>query len=398
MTVAFRFRPIVVVAAFALTVAAAVGPVSAQTSTVTCESTHGERAFCSADTSRGVTLQRQLGDAPCADNWGFDESGIWVDKGCRAEFVLGQAGEPAGSGGGDLVGTLLEALAGGTGDASSSGQRVVVCESRDGRRVTCPADTRGGVELKRQLSRAPCAGAWGYDAGQIWVDKGCRAEFLLEPVAETLTPTPAPTSTPAPEATVVCESTDGRRAFCSADTRGGVELILQLGGSPCIGRWGYDAHGIWVVDGCRARFKLPPPELAPAQEKGTVTCSSTRNRKSFCSAVTLNGVQLLRQLSETTCTGNWGWDADGIWVDRGCSAVFSTSRVQATPTPTPLPRSGSVVSCASATGERVYCPADTSTGVKLQRQLGATSCVGHWGYDAGGIWVDGGCRAEFLIR
>lgn len=396
MTDIARTRAVVLGAAWAFALAAAAGPAAAQTTTVTCESTQGERAFCSADTSRGVTLKRELGDASCTGNWGFDESGIWVDKGCRAELLLGQASEP--SAGTSLVDSLLDALSGGRGGGTSSGDSVVVCESRDNRRVTCKADTRGGVELRRQLSKASCSDAWGYTATGIWVDRGCRAEFLVKAVQEVAEATPAPTATPVPEVTLNCESKDDRRAFCSADTRGGVDLVLQLGGAPCIGRWGYDADGIWVVDGCRARFKLRPVEVAAEEEKGTVACSSKRNRRSFCSAVTLNGVQLVRQLSETSCAGNWGYDADGIWVDRGCSALFNTSRVRATPTPTPLPRSGSVVTCASATGERTSCPADTSTGVKLQRQLSTSSCVGHWGYDAGGIWVDGGCRAEFLIR
>lgn len=81
MTDIARTRAVVLGAAWAFALAAAAGPAAAQTTTVTCESTQGERAFCSADTSRGVTLKRELGDASCTGNWGFDESGIWVDKG-----------------------------------------------------------------------------------------------------------------------------------------------------------------------------------------------------------------------------------------------------------------------------------------------------------------------------
>jgi hypothetical protein len=37
-----------------------------------------------------VRLQRQLSDTRCirGDNWGVDRSGIWVDRGCSAEFVI----------------------------------------------------------------------------------------------------------------------------------------------------------------------------------------------------------------------------------------------------------------------------------------------------------------------
>jgi len=389
-------------------------PVAAQGATVVCESTQGERAFCSADTSQGVTLQRQLGDAPCKGNWGSDESGIWVANGCRGEFLLGQASGRVDAGA-NLADVLVGVLGGGQGAAPSGSQGLLACESKDNRRVTCPADTRGGVVLVRQLSKAPCAGHWGQTADAIWVDGGCRAEFVVTPVPPPppATPTPAVTPTPvrrgpivrsvqtmtptpAPEQTLVCESQDNRRAFCSADTRGGVDLRRQLGQVPCLGHWGYDSDGVWVDKGCRAEFRVQPVGSVAVAQTGTVVCSSKNNRRSFCSADTRNGVALQRELSDGACIGSWGYDEDGIWVDNGCRAEFRTTKV--TPSPTPLPGPGSVVTCESQGNQRTYCQADTRTGVKLQRQLSSSACVGHWGYDAGGIWVDSGCRAELLIR
>ena len=46
---------------------------------------------------------------------------------------------------------------------------------------------------------------------------------------------------------------------------------------------------------------------------------------------------------------------------------------------------------------RKYCPANTRGGVRLSRRFGDSECVqgSSWGYDAGGVWVDNGCRAEF---
>jgi hypothetical protein len=42
------------------------------------------------DTRRGVELYRQLSEARCryGSSWGYDRKGIWVDKGCRGEFVI----------------------------------------------------------------------------------------------------------------------------------------------------------------------------------------------------------------------------------------------------------------------------------------------------------------------
>ncbi len=56
----------------------------------------------------------------------------------------------------------------------------IYCASDDGRRNFCGVDTRGGVRLARQRSDSPCVAGrtWGFDRRGIWVDRGCRAEFL----------------------------------------------------------------------------------------------------------------------------------------------------------------------------------------------------------------------------
>lgn len=58
---------------------------------VTCASEDGRRKYCEADTHDGVRMVRQISGAPCRMNetWGFDRRGIWVDRGCRAEFQIG---------------------------------------------------------------------------------------------------------------------------------------------------------------------------------------------------------------------------------------------------------------------------------------------------------------------
>lgn len=64
----------------------------------------------------------------------------------------------------------------------ASAQGTVVCESRHGQREYCVVgDARGGVELVRQLSGAPCerGRSWGFDGRGIWVDHECKAEFRV---------------------------------------------------------------------------------------------------------------------------------------------------------------------------------------------------------------------------
>jgi hypothetical protein len=58
--------------------------------TITCSSDNGKRNYCTADTRSGVRLVRQISGSPCQEGstWGYDSRGIWVDRGCRAEFAV----------------------------------------------------------------------------------------------------------------------------------------------------------------------------------------------------------------------------------------------------------------------------------------------------------------------
>ena len=62
--------------------------------TFRCESDDGRTRHCNADTRGGVRINRQLSDSACIQgrNWGYDNSGVWVSQGCRAEFVVGAGG------------------------------------------------------------------------------------------------------------------------------------------------------------------------------------------------------------------------------------------------------------------------------------------------------------------
>jgi len=66
-------------------------PASAQT--ISCASQDIGRQYRGADTRGGVTLIRQNSNSPCSENqtWGYDGRGIWVDRGCRAEFQVGNS-------------------------------------------------------------------------------------------------------------------------------------------------------------------------------------------------------------------------------------------------------------------------------------------------------------------
>jgi hypothetical protein len=216
-------------------------PSPQSTSTIYCASDDMRRRYCSADVNGGVQLLRRRSDAPCdfGVTWGWDRRGIWVDRGCRADFQL------SGRWGGWDQGYNI------------------YCASDDMRRRTCPTDTRGGVQLVRKRSDARCdyGRTWGYDSRGIWVDRGCRADFQIggsggggwQPGGGGWNPPSSGGSR-----LVNCSSNDMRRNYCSLNTNGGVRLIRQRSDADCIyGRtWGYDRGGIWVDRGCRADFEV----------------------------------------------------------------------------------------------------------------------------------------------
>ncbi len=63
---------------------------------VRCESRDNRSRTCAIPSGRNsdIRLLRQLSDTPCIENktWGRSRAGVWVTRGCRAEFVVGRGG------------------------------------------------------------------------------------------------------------------------------------------------------------------------------------------------------------------------------------------------------------------------------------------------------------------
>ena len=214
-----------------------------QRSVISCSSDNMRRNYCAADVRAGVQLIKQRSDADCVFNrtWGYDRRGIWVDRGCRADFQVGGSGW----GGWD------------------SGYNIY-CASDDGRRNVCPTDTRGGVELIRKRSDASCefGRSWGYTPRGVWVDRGCRADFQIGRGGGPGGPGGGGGGGWQPGGggvqVVNCSSNDMGRKACPVNTNGGVRLVRQRSDADCIfsRTWGYDRRGIWVDRGCRADFEV----------------------------------------------------------------------------------------------------------------------------------------------
>jgi len=73
-------------------------------------------------------------------------------------------------------------LAATTFSSAAMADNTIRCESKDNAYRHCSIDTHGYVRLERQLSKTKCRQGrnWDYDKRGIWVDDGCRAEFVVE--------------------------------------------------------------------------------------------------------------------------------------------------------------------------------------------------------------------------
>lgn len=76
-------------------------PAVAQGPLLTCSSNDGAYHYCRADTQNRVQLTRQISGSPCQQgySWGYDYRGIWVDRGCRAQFEYGFGNGNSNNGG-----------------------------------------------------------------------------------------------------------------------------------------------------------------------------------------------------------------------------------------------------------------------------------------------------------
>ena len=61
--------------------------------TLTCASSANERQHCAANTASGILLARSVGSGACllGKTWGYDDSGVWVQDGCGAEFIVARS-------------------------------------------------------------------------------------------------------------------------------------------------------------------------------------------------------------------------------------------------------------------------------------------------------------------
>ncbi len=136
----------------------------------------------------------------------------------------------------------------------------------------------------------------------------------------------------------------------------------------------------------------------------TIRCESRDGRIERCDTGGAT-VDLVRQLSSTPCTRGrtWGTDSYGVWVSGGCRAEFRIDRYgngygNGYGSGYGNEYGNGVIRCESRDARTTRC----DTGGRyatLVRQLSSSPCQEGrtWGTDSRGVWVSGGCRAEFSI-
>lgn len=201
--------------------------------------------------------------------------------------------------------------------------------------------------------------------------------------------------------TITCESNNGGRKYCGSANPGQVTLQQQLSQASCVqgDSWGVDNQGLWVDRGCRATFNVGYYD-GGGNNGGTITCESNDGNRKYCGNVGMRSkVSLQRQLSNASCMRNesWGVDSQGLWVDRGCRAIFTVSGWNGGWNGGGN-NNGGTVTCESNDGRRKYC-GYVNGRASLQKQNSNSPCIEgqSWGVDGQGLWVDRGCRGTFYV-
>ena len=158
----------------------------------------------------------------------------------------------------------------GQGYQGQGGGQQMRCESWQYQPARCAIDARGGVALVQVIAGNCIQGqTWGFDRGSIWVGGGCRAIFASRGGGYPGGGGGYPGNGGYPgggypgggypggqPTEIVCQSWQYQPARCPIGPGRRADITQVIAGDCIPGRtWGVDRGGIWVNNGCRARFR-----------------------------------------------------------------------------------------------------------------------------------------------
>lgn len=161
---------------------------------VRCESIGSHRNFCRVDTQGRVQITRQLSNRTCIQgrNWSYNDRGIWVDGGCRAEFAVGSRhdhryGDSNGYNNTDYNRYNYHPLDTGN-DYRYSDPGHTHYVDNSGRVIHCTATVDGRTYCGDAHTHYTMGGTrdpdciegqnWGTDGRGTWVSGNCSADFI----------------------------------------------------------------------------------------------------------------------------------------------------------------------------------------------------------------------------
>jgi hypothetical protein len=250
--------------------------------------------------------------------------------------------------------------------------RVVRCESIGSRRNFCRVDTRGGVQVSRQLSRQACVRGrnWQATADGISVTGGCRAEFVVSTRYANRYETTngnyttdrygrrvygdryTQTGYAGDDGTFHCQSNGHGRTYCGLRGQH-YRLVYRSPSCQANTTFGNDAYGTWVSGTCNADFSKRPYSV----EEG------------------------------------YSGSDDGYYDNRSTSRAVEPAYGYGEDTyGAPMGSDQEVIYCQPAAYGRTYC-GDRNRTYSL-RHGGNRDCVQGetYGRDSYGTWVSGSCN------
>lgn len=215
-----------------------------------------------------------------------------------------------------VLAMLLVSVAG----ISAASAEIVTCSSNGHDQNYCRVDTRDGVVLVHQLSKAGCwqGDTWGYDRGGIWVSNGCRAEFKVGRNGSDWASSLYHNSQSSdqvnwndPRDVDRWADQHSNRIVHGDDQRKDDKVGAAVGAALAVG----------VIAAIAANNDHHDGRRQPAR---AYVCESVGKDHRYCDVGTIHHAQVKRQLSRSPCEYNrsWGYDRRGIWVGNGCRAEF----------------------------------------------------------------------------
>ena len=152
---------------------------------VRCESQDYHHRYCRAETDNRAELVRQFSKTRCVlgQSWGYDRRGVWVDRGCAAEFRVGR-------GVGAATTTPIGAMPGARSDPEKRSPPGLRSRASSWRRALPRTGTASGTRCRRgpwgrsrvsTRPRTPTSNRPSTPAGRSTASSGATASPAISP-------------------------------------------------------------------------------------------------------------------------------------------------------------------------------------------------------------------------